>query len=433
MVVLGNSVSDRLAARLPFYYGYVMIPVAMMIQISTSPGQTFAIAAFIPEIRQSLSLSDSQMSLAYMLGTFLAAFPLSTIGPLADRLGLRRLTILAVIALAAACCLAARVSGFATLLLAFFCLRFLGQGSLSLLSANSIAMWFRTRIGRVSAVMSIGGAIAFAWIPELISQSIAFRGWRETYQGISMVVLAIMLPVMLLLFRDRPEDLGQQVDGIDRERLDHRSSAADQHKYELEPEITFRDALRGRSFYILAITNCLWALAGTGIVFHLFTLCDDRGIPEVAPDLFKTLGLSMLAMQLAGGVLADWVPLNRLLGIGTMLLALAMWFAWSGHTAGELHCFASLFGGGQGLVLAVGTAVWVRYYGRTHLGSIRGSVWTLTVAGSGCGPLVMGVIRDRYHDFDPAIGIFFVAMCCLALVAWWATPPRGVPVGDPAK
>lgn len=108
MVVLGNSVSDRLAARLPFYYGYVMIPVAMMIQISTSPGQTFAIAAFIPEIRQSLNLSDSQMSLAYMLGTFLAAFPLSTIGPLADRLGLRRLTILAVIALAAACCLAAR-------------------------------------------------------------------------------------------------------------------------------------------------------------------------------------------------------------------------------------------------------------------------------------------------------------------------------------
>jgi MFS family permease len=422
--VLGNAASDRLAARLPFYYGYVMIPVAMMIQISTSPGQTFAISAFIPEIRQSLNLSDSEMSFAYMLGTFLAAFPLSTIGPLADRLGLRRLTILAVIALSAACCLAARVSGFATLLLAFFCLRFLGQGSLSLLSANSIAMWFRTRIGRVSAVMSVGGAIAFAWIPELISQSIVSRGWRETYQGISIWVLAIMLPIMLFLFRNRPEDLGQHVDGIDPQQIDKHSTAADQHPYDVEPEITFRDALRGRSFYILAMTNCLWALVATGMVFHLFTLCADRGMADVAPDLFKTLGFSMLAMQLAGGVLADWLPLNRLLGIGTAMLALATWLAWSGHTAGQLHCFVSLFGAGQGLILAVGTAVWVRYYGRTHLGSIRGSVWTLTVAGSGCGPLVMGVIRDRYGDFDPAIGMFFASMCGLALVAWWATPPR---------
>ena len=72
--MIANALSDRLAARLPFFYGYVMIPVAMMIQIGTSPGQTFAISAFTPEIRRSLELSDSRLSLAYILGTFLAAF-----------------------------------------------------------------------------------------------------------------------------------------------------------------------------------------------------------------------------------------------------------------------------------------------------------------------------------------------------------------------
>ncbi len=95
--MLTNALSDRLAARLPFYYGYVMIPIAMMIQICTCPGQTFAISAFTPRIRESLELSDSRLSLAYMLGTVLAALPLSLMGPLSDRMGLRLLTVVAVL------------------------------------------------------------------------------------------------------------------------------------------------------------------------------------------------------------------------------------------------------------------------------------------------------------------------------------------------
>ena len=420
--MLINAVSDRLAARLPFFYGYVMIPVAMMIQICTSPGQTFAISAFTPKIRESLELSDSRLSLAYMLGTFFAAFPLSMVGPLSDRIGLRMLTVIAVLSLSVACWIASVASGFASLLLAFFLLRFLGQGSLSLLGANAIAMWFRSRIGRVSALMSIGGAIAFAWIPEWISESIAHRGWRETYQSIGLLVVVIMMPMVLVLFRNRPEEVGQRVDGTDQQGnpLAEQSS----HAHTTGPELSFSEARRGRSFYILAITNCFWAMAGTGLIFYLFALCQDRQLPpHVAPDLFKTLGFSMLAMQLIGGVLADTLPLHRLLGFGTTMLAIGLWFAWSGQTAIDLHGCAGFFGGGQGLVLAVGSAVWVRYYGRAQLGTIRGTVWSLTVAGSGCGPLVMGVSRDRLGSFDPAIGLFFTGICVLAVISWWATPP----------
>ena len=77
------SISRRIASRLPFYYGYVMMVIAMLVQICSSPGQTFAVSAFKPSLRDGLNLTESQLSLAYMLGTFLAAFPLSVIGPLA--------------------------------------------------------------------------------------------------------------------------------------------------------------------------------------------------------------------------------------------------------------------------------------------------------------------------------------------------------------
>jgi MFS family permease len=416
-----NFFSDRLAARLPFFYGYVMMPVAMMIQVCTSPGQTFAISAFTPAIRESLRLSDSKLSLAYMMGTVLAALPLSLVGPMSDRWGLRATTLVATVALSLTCLLASQVSGFLTLFLAFFALRFLGQGSLTLLSGNAISMWFRTKIGRVSAAMSFGTAITFAFVPEWIHESIESYGWRQTYQAMAVVVAVLMLPLLVLLFRNRPEDVGQSVDGA-RAPSDRADSATDPTGL-ADQSLTLRQAMRGRSFYILAVATSMWAMVGTGVVFYLFTLCDDRGFhSDVPADLFKTFGLTMLAAQLAGGVLADFWPLSRLLGIGTVMLALGTGMLLSSSVA-MLHGFAVLFGGGQGLLIAVGAVVWVRYYGRLHLGSIRGTVWSLTVAGSGCGPLIMGVVRDHHGNFEAAIIAFFTILSALAVIAWWATPP----------
>ena len=89
-----------------------------------------------------------------------------------------------------------------------------------------------------------------------------------------------------------------------------------------------------------------------------------------------------------------------------------------------MQCFAATFGFGQGMLIAVGSVAWVRYYGRDFLGSIRGTAWACTVAGSGCGPLMMGVARDAYGVFDLAIGFFFFATLALSLtgVVCNATP-----------
>jgi len=412
--------SHQIAVRLPFFYGYVMIPVAMLVQIATSPGQTFAISAFTPYLRESLQLSDSQLSLAYMLGTLLAAFPLALVGPLSDRFGLRGITLIAITMLSAACYFASTVVNFYSLLGAFFLLRFLGQGSLSLLSGNAISMWFRSRIGRVSAAMSIGTAIAFAWIPEWINASITAIGWRETYECLALIVAVSMLPIVVFLFCNRPEDIGQAVDGIQIAKPERTLESVETSAASL----TIHQAIRCRAFAILAACNTVWAMAGTGIVFYLFTLCEDLGFEAAVPaDLFKTLGLMMLLTQLLGGVLADFLRLNRLLMLGTVMLSAGLAAAVWGHTELALHAFAGLFGAGQGMLLAVGNVVWVRYFGRAHLGSIRGTVWCCTVAGSGCGPLLMGIARDVWGGFGPAIYLFLGLMAGLSLVALLATPP----------
>ena len=412
--------SHLFAKRLPLFYGYIMIPVAMLLQIATSPGQTFAVSAFTPYLRESLSLSDSQLSLAYMLGTLLAAIPLMMVGPLSDRYGLRGISLIAIGMLSAACYFAANVSNFYSLLAAFFLLRFLGQGALSLLSGNAISMWFRNRIGRVSAAMSVGTAIAFAWIPEWLHGSIVAIGWRGTYEWLAIIIATSMLPIVYFLFCNRPEDIGQMVDGNPEITPDLSSTASGS----TTPCLTLRQAVQSRAFAILAANTTVWAMAGTGVVFYLFTICEDLGFEATIPaNLFKTFGLMMLFTQLIGGLLADFLPLNRLLTIGTIMLSAGLAAVSFGQTELALHTFVGLFGAGQGMLLAVGNVVWVRYFGRTYLGSIRGTVWCCTVAGSGCGPLLMGVARDIWGNFDPALYLFLGLMLSLSLLAFFATPP----------
>lgn len=405
-----------------------MIPLAMLLQITTSPGQTFAFSAFTPSFRQAFAMSDSHLTLAYMLGTFLAAIPLTIVGPLSDRFGLKWLSALAVLGVSATCWLASTATGWWNLLLVFFLLRFLGQGTLSLLSGNAISMWFRNRIGRVSALISIGTALAFAWVPGLIADSIDSIGWRQTYQGIALWVVACTLPLVLVFFRNRPEELGQCVDGAHLNRMPHSDAVSENGKpikADTEPSMTFAQAIRTPAFWILAVTNLAWALIGTGVVFYLYTICQQRGFDARVPsNLFKTFGLCMLAGQLGGGVLADFVRLNRMLGVGTAMLCIGIGSLLIGQSETTLHTFAVFFGGGQGLLLAVGSVVWVRYYGRESLGAIRGSAWCATVAGSGCGPLLMGLSLDHYESFDPAITLFLATMTILSIASWFAVIPK---------
>ncbi|MEL6107022.1 MAG: MFS transporter [Planctomycetota bacterium] len=419
-----NALTDRLAQRLPVFYGYVMLPLALLLQIGSSPGQTFAVAAFTPSLLSALQLTESQLGFAYMLGTVCAAIPLAWIGPATDRVGLKSVACVVVLGLSAACLFASTVTNFVQLLAAFFLLRFLGQGAMTLLATNTKAMWFRARLGRVAAALSVGSALTFAWVPDWLSSAIAVYGWRATYQGIGVLLVVIILPSLMLLYRDRPEDVGQCVDGVSADPAAENRS----HKSEAEESsaVTLASAIRTRSYAILGLSNIFWAMAGTGVLFYLLTLCEDRGLDD-SKLLFKILGLSMLASQLSGGVLADFCRLNRLFGSGVCLIAVALtWLALDSTLIG-IRGFAALFGAGQGLLISVTSVVMLRFYGREHLGSIRGAIWCGTVAGSGCGPLIMGLFKDNTGSYDGAILCFAAAMLPLSVAAWFIRPPTKQP------
>lgn len=413
-----NRLSDLLSSKLPFFYGYVVLFVAFVAQICSSPGQTYAISAFTPFLLESLALTKSQLSAAYMLGTLLAAIPLFAIGPIADRHGLRVTTAIVAVLMAIACQIASQATGFYSILVAFMLLRFLGQGSLTLLSSNMVSMWFQERLGTVNACLWAGGALSFAAVPPILLNLIDNFGWRAAYAGLGLCILLLLTPVAILLLRNRAEDVDQLLDGHTRD------SQPAKDKPTTEPEITLGAAASHHTFWILASGLCIWAMIGTGIVFHALPIFAQFGISTSnAQLLFTTFSAFMLAAQIIGGVLSDRLPMNRLLALGFLLLTLGTCCIPFTKSMVQVHAFAALFGSGQGLAISVNSTMWARYYGRRHLGKIRGTVWCLTVAGSGCGPLILGLFADYTGTFTPGLWCFVVLLIPMGPLALATTPP----------
>ena len=404
-------------SRLPFFYGWVMLPVVTLISICTSPGQTYGIAVFNPYLREALSLSNSELSGAYALGTILASLPLTYVGALMDRYGPRRVLFGVVFLFGITCLGMTQVSGLVTLFLAFFFLRLLGQGAMSMMARNALAMWFNKRLGTASGMASVGLAVAIGGIPALSIALIEAYGWRGAYAILGGLVWLLVFPLLVFVFRNRPEDMGQVPDG---------GWVGDgQTPVQVgDPGYTLREVFRARSYWIAVCCMASWSMSGTGVQFHIVSIFAGRGLDAAAvAKMFSVYAVVMAGGRFLAGVLADRFRLNLLLSVALVAQCLGL-VALNELDPVWLPLVFPIFSAlGSSLLVSVGETMWVRYYGRRHLGKIRGSVSTIGVASSGVGPFIMGAAFDFFGGFQQVLWGCAGLAAALALLAPGATPP----------
>ena len=357
-----------------------------------------------------------------MLGTILASIPQPYIGYWSDRVGIRRMLILVVVLFSLACVFISQVNSLFMLTLAFFFLRLFGQGALELLSTNMLPMWFRERLGRVAGIKNVVGRLLIGSVPIGVLAIIKQVGWRGTYMLAGAVVLGVMLPVALFIYVGRPEDIGEEIEGVDSPQepvnVKLRTSAP-------VKDFTLKEAMESRAYWILVLSWIAWAAIATAITFNLLPIFTELGLSEeAAAGMFSLLMIASAIFQILGGALADSVDLKWLVSGALGLYSLAVGALILMPPTMAIMAYTLTLGIGQGLFGGLGNTVWVRYFGRTHLGKIRGSVWTASVAGSSIGPFLMGLAFDRFGNFRFSLIVVASVLAVLAVAGLWATLPK---------
>jgi len=417
----GNVAKDADVAasfdgRPTFFYGWLMLPMAMLMMIASSPGQTFGFSFFNANFRLAFDLSQTRLSTVYLVATVIASFALPFIGGWTDRFGLRRSALVAVAALASVCVLMSQAQNVGMLFVAFVLFRILGPGTLVLLANNTLAAWFDRRLGLASSLMQLAMAGTVALVPRGIVLAIETFGWRGAYLGIAAILAMGVLPLMAIVYRESPKALGQFPDGV-------RARPGDLYPAVGVLGLTLEQARQQRAFWILLAATATWSLIGTGFIFHLEAIFQSHDLGKASSTHAITcMAIGMGMSQILGGLLADRVALRWLLTSAVGLIAVSCTMLATGGVTRLLPGFI-VYGIAQGLMTIVAATSWTRYFGRAHLGKIRGLSLTAAIAGSSLGPLLMGVSKDYLGDFRPAFGLFAALATMVAIASVWATPP----------
>ncbi len=376
-----------MASRTKPHYAWVVAAVTFVTLLAAA-GVRAAPGVLIVPLESEFGWSRATISFAVGINIFLYGL----IGPFAaavmDRFGLRRTMLAALALIAAGVALTPLMTRPWQLVLLWGVVVGTGSGATALvLGAMVAARWFAARRGLVMGVLTASTATGQLVFLPLLASLVVAHGWRSVPLVVAGVAAAL-IPIVALLMRDRPEDIGLLPYGAAAAATGPVASRRNPVAAAL---IVLRDGLGSRDFWLLAGSFFICGASTNGLIgTHLIPACVDHGIPEVTgASLLAAMGIfDFLGTTLSGWLSDRWS--NRGL--------LAWYYALRGLSLVYLP-FAFGFS-------LWGLPVFAVFYGLDWIATVPPTVrLTAKIFGPQRGPIMFGWIAAA-HQLGAALAAF---------------------------
>jgi len=301
------------------------------------------------------------------------------------------------------------------------------------LAAFIAARWFRIRQGLVVGLLTAANAAGqLIFLPTMASIA-THAGWRVMSVVLAAAV-AGFVPLIAVLMRDRPEDLGLAPYG---DSGGPRPLAAPEGNPLALAFRAFAEGARSRDFWLIAGSYFACGASTNGLIgTHLIPACIDHGLTEVAgAGLLAATGV----FSFLGGTLSGWLSDrwdNRLLlawyyGLrGLSLLYLPFAFDMSIY---GLSLFTIFYGLDWIAGVPPTVRLLVRVAGVERTGIMVAWITVIHQAGGALAAYLAGVLRISFGTYLEAFllaGLLCFAAALMALLVGSggrrAEPARGV-------
>ena len=193
-------------------------------------------------------------------------------------------------------------------------------------------------------------------------------------------------------------------------------------------DLTVWEALGSAAFWVFALASSAFGLAYSGIALFNESILKERGF-DVSTYYLALVVTTLLglAANFAGGWLATKWPIQRVMGIGMAVLAVALLALPHVTTQTHVLLYAVAFGIAGGIVTVVFFSVWGQVFGRRQLGRIQGCAQMLTVLASAIGPLLLAQTLERTGSYSAMFNILAGLVSALAVGSWLVRLPYRSP------
>jgi predicted MFS family arabinose efflux permease len=265
--------------------------------------------------------------------------------------------------------------------------------------------WFYARRGLVlgifGAATSAGQLIflpAIVWMVGLI-------GWRGASYALAAFAAALV-PLVFLLMRDNPADVGQLPYGL---------AKAPPPAPRPNALAVMGRAVRSPAFWLLCATFFICGATSNGLVgTHLVPHAVDHGISQTtAAGVLALMGMMNFVGTLGSGWLTDRYDPRRLLAIYYGFRGISLLFLPFVTEPFGLALFAILFGLDYIATVPPTSALVADTFGRQNAGTVFGWVFCAHQIGAALAAWLGGLTRDLTGDY----GLAFLAAGVLAITA----------------
>src|SRR5271156_2364868 len=398
--------------RTAFFYGWWVVAAAAVGLFWGVPITVFSFSAFLKPLMQTFHAGRAAVSLAFTLQLVVGALSSPLAGWLIGPYGSREV-ILCGTAMFGAMLLFNRVLSTTLLHLYFFyaVLGFTVHGMGPIPYGHVVSHWFDRRRGLALGLMMIGIGSGAMIMPAFAHGLIARYGWHAAYTILGCLVLLISIPVVAVVLREKPQDLGLLPDG-----------AKAQLGAVLRPAnltgLRRSEAWRSQTFWILVCAFSLVSVSVQGCLVHIAAMLTDRGMTaQTAAFGASVMGAAVLIGRIGTGYLLDHFFASRLaallfggaaVGIGLLLIS-----------AAPAGAFVAAFLVGLGLGAEVDMIAYMvsRYFGLRSFPEIYSLVFGAFALAGAFGPLIMGAGFDRTGSYStPLDGFLLATMVATALM-----------------
>ena len=415
--------------RPQIFYGWIMVTVAGVGGVFALGTGLWSIGIFVTPMQDELGWSRTAIFGALTVRALVAGALAPFIGPLFDtKNGPKVMGIVTAILLGVSLMAIRWVQEVWQFYLLFGVLGAVANiAGGTVLVESVVPKWFIRKRGRAVAIASMGGAFGPVF-PAAIQGAILAFGWRDAWLVLGLFTMAVTLPLAFLI-RTSPEDMGLLPDGdVELEGQPGQASSTSNRPVARRTEevsLTRGQAWRTPSFWLLALIFSITAFGVQGFISNWLPYFQDIGFSATTGALVLTVyGAVVLPARFLWGFLAERYSVRYLLMIQHILTVLGVILLLTIGNIAMLLLFAVFMGLAYGGYVPLQRLIYPIYYGRAHLGAIRGSMRPAITVASAAGPLVIAGLYDARGSYTLAFIVVLSTWLLAGLLFTMAKPPN---------
>ncbi len=404
------------------FHGWWIVATVFTAQLFMVGFMSYGYGLLIVEVEKEFACGMEKMNAGAMAMTALGFVLPLVVGPLVDRWSVRGLMAIGIGGLVAGLIALSLAPGWIAWAVVMGSLVSLANTLLGpIVGQAAVSRWFTRSRGRAMGIAALGTSVGGIVMAPLFGLGFESIGWRTTLRIMAALVALFALPLLVLVFRNHPRDLGLLPEGVVAGSAAASAPAS--------PPAPAGEILRQLPFW--AISICLALFLGTynAMLMNVPKFAADLGADAMArSNMIVALTVAGLIGKLVFGWLADRIPLNLGLWTAIGLTATAIGVMTTEPALPVLIASAALMGLAAGGILPVWGALMAQIFGVANFGRAMGFQAPFITAGALTALAVVGRIRDQTGSyvlaFQVFVGVLGVAAAILVALRMPEPAPR---------